>query len=366
MSLGRFIQVLAVVTMLAPVDLPGQILPKPQQNMYWHNNGVVYQEWDKAEYTFQGPGKGGKGIHKVPDYLLPDSLDCFDGVYWATAKRERGDGGRILDVYWSPSGSQWFLAAVLDAPKGSVPCRIMPLDTGLFLVESLQGFHQGKQHSFLATATLSQDQKLSIKEILDPNLKKPLFQQDRRGAWEVHPGCAALSTGYGYLVARSEDAILMADGKLGWIWLVETRKQNPGLRLVRLYPAIDESYLDRPFGRGLEMGILGIQPRKNGHFLIAARSEQAVLHGRDFEKQLEPTRNVHDRGTFARNASLAEGRRMSVSSYPELEWWDLDPVGGQLTREPTPAGLPKKFTSPGEIESFRFRIDINDRVIGGD
>lgn len=341
-------------------------MPKPQQALFWHRDGLIIQEWDQGEFTIHVPGKAGKVTHRIPNYLQNDSLDCFDGAFWATAMRERGDGGRILDLFWSPTGAQWYLSGTLNAPKDGIPCRIMPLDVGLFLVESLKGFHQGNRHSFLAIATMTKDQQLSIKDVLDPDLKRPLFQQDRKGVWEIHPGCAALSSGFGYMIARSEDAVLMANGKLGWIWLVETRKPSPSLKRIRLYPLIDERYLDRPFARGLEMGILGIQPRRNGHFLIAARSEDAVLHGRDFEQEIEPTRHVQDPGTFSRNALLSDGQRRSVQAYPELEWWDLDPVSGALEKVPTPPGAPSKFASPAAIQAFRFRMDLRDRVVIGD
>lgn len=345
--------------------LAAQIFPKVQQTIFWRGDRVVVQEWGQSELAVDSKRRKEELSISLPHYLDPKSLDVYDGHYWASIKREKPDGGRIVDLLWSPTGREWFLAGILDAPKESVPSRLLPLDTGLVLIVSNRGMRMGGKESFLALGRIKEDQHIVVERLLDPGFKKPLFVKTAKGLWTVNEPYLALSAGFGSEVVRSDDAVALAHDKLGWIWLVETRNPNPELRLVRLYEAIDESHLSRPYGKGLDVGILGIQPRKNGHFLIAARTQAAVLHGRDFEQDQEPVSNPKAIPTPSQVQRAATGQQKAVSDYPELEWWDLDPHTGTLTREPVPAGAPSRFRSPADIMNFRFRFDARERVIIG-
>jgi hypothetical protein len=173
---------------------------------------------------------------------------------------------------------------------------------------------------------------------------------------------------------RAGNHLVFAHQSYGRFVVLDTRTLKT--RLVRLFPKIEDKRLWDFEGLGFEHALLGMQPRQNGHVLIASRSEEAVLKARDLERKAQAqVLPVDHRDPARRQELLREAwqnqdrkdlvqnyRDVGAAQYPEVLWWDLDPETGTLTREPAPHGAPGELPRADLIRRFRFRFDVKEEV----
>lgn len=122
-----------------------------------------------------------------------------------------------------------------------------------------------------------------------------------------------------------------------------------------------------------EQAVLGVQPRPDGHLLIAARSAEAVQQSRTWKPDLPPPEPVRlsfseslgkspeeqgeamemkqDQAKLDRARQAQEAR---LKAFPDLVWWDFDPDTGAFRQEPPPEGVPDKFPSLAALQAFSF------------
>lgn len=223
------------------------------------------------------------------------------------------------------------------------------------------------------------DQPLDASESHAENYNRPRWIHNRKllGAYD------ALMGAFSHPI-RVPGHLVLVGRHLG-IFIVINSRTGKVERTEKLFGDLPDDAMTTP--EAYEYGVLGVQPRPDGHLLIAARSEDAVVQSRTWKPDLpspEPVRlsfteaygkSTEDQGDlleekqeaadFARAAELRETR---LRHFSDLVWWDFDPDTGAFRREPSPAGVPEKFPSCAALKAFSFafkpdgNLDIQPKV----
>ena len=364
----RSLRALTLLVVAGPPCL-SQIFPAQQHYQYW-NGARLYtiEKADAARYTIAHKGK-----LPVKDVDLPPRFtyfDFFNGFFRAQELERLPNGERNWKLHSSTDGLHWnaeghFPAGRLGAPK------ILTVGSGKFLlctVGGIDAFVEGKASSCFAVAVMDDSNVLRLRSILDMGLEEPYATVPKpagNAAAEsqkpkVNPKYVLPLLGLGSKIVRSSDALAIVSERTGYIWILDTQKESPSLRLVKVFPALTEAKFRTP--DKMETAILGIQPRPEGHFLLATRSEAAVMAGVD--ETSPPIKSIADFKDKARAESRLKLENAQLEKFPEILWWDLDPTTGKLTRESAPAGMPDKIFDAAVLRKFCFRFKPDGTVEG--
>ncbi len=156
---------------------------------------------------------------------------------------------------------------------------------------------------------------------------------------------------------RVPGAFVVVSWKAGILWIIKDGFPVPT-------HTVDLVGIDRDFVLGRHSFppvILGIQPMKNGHVLIARRSVKAISetykhfgvdpHGEALRDMEYKTANAE--------------KDAAVVAYPEIEWVDLDPI--HATQEKADdfliAHAPLMLKSYRDTTHFRFGFDTQGRLV---
>ncbi|MFN8011105.1 MAG: hypothetical protein U0P81_06845 [Holophagaceae bacterium] len=288
----------------------------------------------------------------------------FNERFWALHLEPLGRRMRRFTLFDSADGQHWNPEAyyVEEAP-GEAIGDLRPLDGGWYLLVAFTFFREGDTTSKLALGRKDDQGRVRIFRLLDMGLKQSLAAKESDGVWRIRPSYRFMSALMGLIPVRSSKGLLLPLPHSGDLWILDDSGDVPKLRRTRLFPSVEEGAPNPLSKVQIENAILGIQPRPDGSFLIASRTEEAVLKARTFDKGIEPIRDPKFVPTPERNKALADSQSASVKAYPGCKWWALDPTTGTLTEEITPPGMPDAFKTADEIRAFAFRITADDRVV---
>lgn len=343
-------------------------MPRDEVTQYWDGSRLITQEDGDDSIRIQSPVPGQSRKVKV-NGLLERPLDFQQGRFWGILPNDLDNGAVRLDLMTSPDAKAWSRDAWImkQIPEGRV-YRVLPMMGDTYLLIAGKSFVLGEKASPFALARRNGTGELHLSELLDLALKYPWFTRDdgtgvrfpQTPGWQYTPKLGKLIFGVGANFMRTPDAILLPDMATGWMWVLPTTSEHPKLTCVRLFPSFKDEMLAGSFK--WEWAVLGIQPRPDGHFLIASRSPEAVLRGREEERQLKPITSPAGESPEAQ-ADRQAAQDREVIEYPKVEWWDLDPKTCEVKPEPTPPGAPFELRMAGMVRAFRFKYQPIEQVV---
>lgn len=287
-------------------------LPSPSRREGWSVGQILVCEGRFFHARFR------KGAVLTPEgSFFEHEVQVWEDRAWKPFATARLPG---LATAWFPLGEDRFLATAVSPAT----------------------FVEDKKPLPLAVLRRNDRQELIVERRMDTGLKRPFFDQGGRMSY----GVLATSLLMGNW-ARTDDHLVLFS-QFGQFWVFDGAKGHLR-RVMHLYPGLDDKRLQEG---NLYPGLLGVQPRPNGHLLVAARREDAVL----LAPISHPSRMVLA-GTKDRTAWSDEVHRQ----YPHIDWWDLDPATGMIEPEIAPRGLPELLSGEAAAMNFnwRFRLDGN-------
>ncbi|HXC17987.1 MAG TPA: hypothetical protein VNV60_11150 [Holophagaceae bacterium] len=365
------------------------------------------QVWDSGRLFETGSG----GIKEL-DQLQPPArfsqpprdmawyftFDVVEGAAYAWAfgdDRASGQKGRDLQelrrtlYIYRNGGARWELWDTLQTTPQAFISWLKPLEGGGYLLGGR--FDDPEQHRAdpLASATRNGHGRLVIHDTEEADLGAPTFvwgnpenatsadeaqsYNYNRPRWmhdpKLYGAFDALLGPFSHQI-RVPGHIVLVGRHLG-IFIVISARTGKVERVARLFNDLPDDAMTTP--EAYEFGVLGVQPRPDGHLLIAARSADAVTQSRTWKPDLPPPEPVRlsfteafgksaedqgdlleakqDAADLARAGELREAR---LRRFPDLVWWDLDPDTGAFRRERAPDGVPEQFPSTGALRAFAF------------
>ncbi|HJV89219.1 MAG TPA: hypothetical protein VJ623_02855 [Holophagaceae bacterium] len=343
--------------------LQGQVQNRPQDWMTWDGSQIaVVRSGEARKLVLESPGHEGSGAKVLEGPEGTTLLEYKDHAAWASVRDVR-HGTPAMYLYRSLDFKTWEVNATYSGDQGRAR-SIHHLDGKRYLlVSNPRFFTLGKRMSPYAIAEINEKGYLAITELVDLGLREPLVKAS------VSPGKAEASgefnSKYIALLAmvlttsplRYPGGLALVARRPGYIWLLDDRT-GAVTRCVKVFPGVSEEKLGPP--HELEWGLLGCQPRPDGHLLIASREEAAVLTGMEAHprnKHLSQLDNEHQQ-----RVNVAQDQA-SISHWPTVLWWDLDPVSGKVTPEPAPQNVPHELLDLRSFQDFRFRFDIRGNLL---
>ncbi|MBS1785983.1 MAG: hypothetical protein JST24_11180 [Acidobacteria bacterium] len=302
--------------------------------------------------------------------------------------RELHEIRRTLYVYRN-GGARWELWDTLQAPKGAFIGWMRPLEGGGYLLGGRFEYAEMRRADPLAVAKSNGHGKLMIQSTEDVDFGAPTFVWGRPSEVvppkDVAPGINdsprwfpnqkvigafdALSSSFARPI-RVPSHIVLVGRHLG-IFIVISARTGKVERTAKLFGDLPEDAMSNP--EAYEYGVLGMEPRPDGHLLIAARSGDAVAQSRTWKPELPPPepvrlsfteafgKSVEDQGDLleekqdaAQVARASEAREARLRHFPDLVWWDFDPDTGAFRQERAPEGVPEQFPSTATLKAFKF------------
>ncbi len=322
------------------------------------------------------------------------TYDLVDGAAYAwgfgddRASGQKGQGLKELraTIYiYRNGGTRWELWDTLKGlPYGSV-AWLRPLEGGGYLVGGRFPDEEMHRQDPLAIVRENGHGKLIVQETeeIDPN--QPAFLYGRpsdllpshevypgvndQPRWFPNPNAFGVYNGFDSQTIRVPGHLVFIDLHFGRFLTVNARTGRVERR-NGLFDLPKDAVMDP---MDYEYAILGVQPRPDGHLLIAARGADAVQQSRTWKPDLPPPEPVRlsftesfgkspeeqgeamemkqDQAKLDRAKQAQEAR---LKAFPDLVWWDFDPDTGAFRQEPPPMGVPDKFPSLAALQAFRF------------
>lgn len=302
--------------------------------------------------------------------------------------RDLQDLRRTLYIYRN-GGARWELWDTLQTTPDAFIGWVRPLEGGGYLLGGR--FDDAEMHRAdpLAVATRNGHGQLVIHDTEEADLGAPTFiwgtpervlsvdeaqsYNYNRPRWihnrELLGAYDALLGAFSHQI-RVPGHIVLVGRHLG-IFIVISARTGKVERVARLFDDLPEDAMTTP--EAYEYGLLGVQPRPDGHLLIAARSEDAVVQSRTWKPDLAPPepvrlsfteafgKSAEDQGDLleekqdaADRARAGEVREARLRHFPDLIWWDFNPDTGTFRRERAPDGVPEQFPSTAALRAFGF------------
>lgn len=342
-----------------------QTYPKEQESTVWDGDKVVVWETNTASefgaHNLRVEKRHSKATRVIDSPPGAIGISYWDGVAWAVIRRagstekHRPSSRPIGSVMRCGDQKNWVFYAEIVGE--TLPINLVPLDDGQFLgVSPVRGFIVEGDASHWAVFAMNDKSQLTLKRLLKFDLKEPVYLAN--SATPGGPKRVELNSKYMSLAGlpyqipaiRTPDGIAIVAQKAGVVWIVHPETGEIRSR-THLFSGVTEEKLSG--ADPLEVCILGIQPRMNGHLLIATRTEDAVLRSAvafnlrltvDTVKSKDKLSDYHERANRA------------LQGFPEILWWDLDPKTGSLRREDPPMNVPSKIWDLRILAAFRFRF----------
>ncbi len=356
---------LLAIGLLGTGPLHAQVYGARAIPQFWKDGSLVRDQG--SELVIEGPRPGDqKTIKKNPIYGKP--YDVFEGRFWTSQRPEDGKVISRLTLYSSGDGQTWHPEGFLRYWADERPLGIWPLQKDRFLAVYAWHLERGEKKSPFAILKRGHEDEFEILDLPAPGFPGRLRYKDKEG-WAFAPENVQLAFGWNEAknlsFVRTPTALVLYNPMAGYFWSVDTTKEVPELRFGALYPAMKGPWLGDK-SDFIQPPLLTVQPRPDGHVLIASRSEAAMFKAREIEATHQfpgvadpraPSLPAH------RDQEKENVAAYSLQKYPELLWWDLDPARMSFKREDPPDGAPPHFTSVAQLRRFTFRVESNGRVI---
>jgi hypothetical protein len=343
----------------------------------------------------QPPARFGQPPRDMAWYF---TFDVVEGAAYAWSfgdDRASGQKGRDLKeirrtlYIYRNAGARWELWDTLQTTPEAFIGWLRPLEGGGYLLGGR--FDDPEQHRAdpLAIAMRNGHGQLVIHDTEEADLGAPtfvwgnpgkVFSADEsqsytydRSRWMHNPklygAFDALMGGFSHQIRVPGHIVLV--GRHLCIFIVISARTGKVERVARLFSDLPDDAMTTP--EAYEFGVLGVQPRPDGHLLIAARSADAVTQSRTWKPDLPPPdpvrltfteaygKSAEDQGDLleekqdaADRARAAELREARLRHFPDLVWWDFNPDTGAFRREQAPEGVLEQFPSTAALRAFAF------------
>lgn len=374
----RFCRISFAIALLTACGglLSSQTLPRDQEQLIWEVDRVV-RITSMGRVYFEGTTR--KKTHEVqlgPGIFSPYHMDFADGAFWVCLPDRLDDKQNIKRLYRSLDGKNrepvaWVPSIVSEGPV----LGLYPLPDDRFLLISKRLFRKGKEVSFLAVGRMNEHQQVSIDNLIPVDLGTDALKGAESRQFDEDPHHLLYLSSFPAGRVRGQDFMLFVNSMAARVVVLDLETLHT--RLARVFPGIpDKAYWTDEFF-DFEHALLGIQPRRNGHFTLATRSEKAVLEARKTEIKLGLNRfSAPPEATInqAKNLSTADREnptrieiRKAIESdglvqFPDILWWDLDPETGKVTKIESPPGAPFEIHHAAKLREFRFRVTAKDEI----
>lgn len=338
---------------------PHKDFGEPPRDMAWH---FTFDFVDGAAYAW-GPGEN-----------------------WASGQKGQDLKELRSTIYiYRNGGDRWELWDTLKGlPYGTV-AWLRPLEGGGYLLGGRFPDEEMHRQDPLAIVRGNGHGKLVIHETEEIDPDQPAFLHGRpsdllpprevlpginnQPRWFPNPKAFAVFGGFGNQTIRVPGHLVFIDLHLGRFLTVNARTGKVERQTTLFDLPTDAAMAPMDY----EYAILGVQPRPDGHLLIAARSAEAVQQSRTWKPDLPPPEPVRlsfseslgkspeeqgeamemkqDQAKLDRARQAQEAR---LKAFPDLVWWDFDPDTGAFRQEPPPEGVPDKFPSLAALQAFSF------------
>lgn len=340
--------------LFAVLPLAAQVFPLERtRSTFWDRGLLVSYDPSDHSVVFPAPKQPG-GSRKVTLDESKVLVDFAQGVYWSNNKLHSTNPKNkpIKGIYSSRDGSEWTLEGWIQLTEDIDVDSIHALGGDRFLLIAFQRIQLKGKSSLFALATRNEQKELVLDRVLEMGLSKPWGVPRAKTGFAAYFG---VNDAYLHLfisstfVMRTESALAMVHGRPGYVWLMDLGKENLSMDLIKIHDGVKEGMLAD--GYPLEHCVLGGHPMPDGRFLLATRSEKAVLFGAKNHPRPKQATDIKD-PLF--KGDLAVQRQLSIMDFPDLLWWELDPTEKTLRSVPSPAGIPERLTKAEEVKTFRF------------
>ena len=361
---------------LLTAQVSAQTLPKDQEKMVWDQDRIVRIS-STGRVIFEGQTrKNSRELQLGPGIFSPYHMDFADGAIWVYLPESIDDKQNIKRLYRSLDGKSREPVAWVPSvlPEGPV-LGLYPLPADRFLLLSKRLFRKGKEVSFLAVGRRNEHQQVSVDSLIPVDLGEGALEGAESDQFEKDIHHLIYLSGFAASPMRGNGTLIFANGIAARFVILDLETLHT--RLARVFPGIpDKAYWTDAFFN-FEHALLGIQPRRNGHFTLATRSEKAVLEARKTETKLglnrfsaPPEATIDKAKTLGKadreNPARVEIRKAIESDglvqFPDILWWDLDPETGKVTKIETPPDAPFEIHHAAKLREFRFRVTAKDEI----
>lgn len=365
----------SLIVILLSIPLHAQTLPGEQEFQSW--DGATLVHLTSSRLTLQeGQGQKTQDINLASGTYAEWRTDYFEGAVWTSLRQDK-DGKPSVLLFKSQKGKNPELIAWCPEKleQGRVN-RVHPIGQDRFLLVSSRVFSKDKKISFLATARVNRDGKLEFMDLLEVDIGEKFFEGIDPAAPEKDFIKFLYLAGYLSKWVRGRDHLAFIQPKVGRIFLVDINSLKT--RYVKIFsdhPDAD-AWTQKMFAT--EHTLLGFQPAGDGHFVLATRTQEAMLKAREAEKlsgvaslAIPSTGNPSRDREAVKQAQLNPRRIEQASSaqsvglmvYPEILWWDLDPESGKVTRRIPNPGIPESITQLDRLKKFKFRLNYQGDIL---
>lgn len=337
-----------------------QLFPAPRPDMTWDTDRVVLVEVlaghralafkhpdPKLDFSIRGP----KGAY---------DLRWAEGAAWAVTPPSEAHPEAAWELRQCVDRQSWIRVGHFpkapDSPAQKA--RVHPLSQGKFLLMCMEGppFELGDEASLFALASPTSDGTFKVQSLVDLGLKSPMFTRERRGGrptWTFNlKHLWLLNAVRNQPFLATPDGLVLGCFQIGAFFVLDG--QGRLRRRLDVFPSLtDEMRADTST---FEYVVLCAQPRADGKILLATRSEDAVLHGRKlFPRDHSLATSMDSRKAAERDAF----DRLSLSQFPQVLWWELDPLEGVIRPAAPPQQVPTTLQDPAALRRYRFTFKPN-------
>jgi hypothetical protein len=347
--------------------------PQPCALQSWSGQSLFTPESpvpSQARARLEAPGKRPRTI------LLPSgTMDShfLEGTIYVLAKDLDGKRFRFLKSgqgeTWESLGTLAF-ADILPA----IPLQFLPLGNGRLLVRTYLPLHLRGRNSLLGIFRPGTKEKLELDDlVLDEameGLLETVNRTDADGKARTFGGFrppfrTVLMLPQAFQLVATREACIFVNAHLGRLLTLD-RQDGRKLRARDVFGYGEAKAIQS--SEEFEHCLLGVQPTADGHLLLATRSEDAFLNARKIfapraltPLELAAFREKRSESLSAFMDSQKHARSESLKAFPDVFYWDFDPLTGDLIRQPTPSGLPGRLLGSELLSSFSIQFKADGR-----
>lgn len=364
---------LLALCVMAP--LAGQTgRPQPCALQSWSDRELYTPDSPLPHQTRARLEAPGKRPRTIP--LPAGTMDShyLDGWIHVLAKDAEGRRFRFLK---SRNGEAWeSLGALAFADiLPSIPLQFLPLGNGRLLVRTYQPLHWRGRNSILGIFRTGPKDRVELDDlVLDDALEGMLETLNLPGpdgkiratAGFRAPFRMAFMLPQAFHLVATRDAHILVNAHLGHLLALD-RQDGHKLRARDVFGYGEAKALKSL--EEFEHCLLGVQPTPEGRLLLATRSEDAFQNARKVfaprplsTVELAAFKEKRSEGLTVFLADQKRARAESLKAFPEIFYWDFDPLTGDLIRQPTPAGLPGQLLGSELLSAFSIQFQADGRA----
>lgn len=345
--------ILLWVACLISVPLSAQSVSAPER-MQWRAHGEMLSlDLDASTPEVRVERRGKKvQTFRLPPKCMPMGIQD-DRVYAFTRDRTH-HRTRILSAVlpcrnWEVVGDLPFETAEF--------MTAVPLGNGGFLVNGgLSPIRLGDNASFWALLKVDDQGRLRVTSLVQPDLKQSLCERAAVGPqgseFRFRSGYDVFQQAMLEVPIRTPDGIVWVSKETGYLFVFdpETGRHR---RTIRLYDVVGENLLPEAVDK-LEPPILCVQSLPSGNLVLAARTEDAVLHARTIFPTASNRRAIPESSKPEHQRAIRDGHE----AFSDILYWEVNLTSGDRFQATVPTGWPRRIWNPSVFASFRFTTDL--------